>query len=143
VQWCEGDRGQSRAINPTLASRIYKVYGSLTWFEWDPAKSDRTFVERGIDFAFATLIFDGALIERADLRHDYGEERFVATGLAGGQALTVVYTDRMKSDSIVVRRIISAREASKHECQAYQAAYGQAYEATYLRLVTETDPGPR
>jgi uncharacterized DUF497 family protein len=98
-------------------------------------KSDRTLVERGFDFLFAILIFKGAVVEHPDIRHSYGEERFVANGVADGELLTVVYTDRVYSDDIVVRRIISARRASKHERQAYQA--------TYPRLYAETDPGPR
>jgi uncharacterized protein len=118
-----------------LASRIYKVYFASRWYDWDPAKSQRTFIEREIDFAFATLIFDGPVVVRADGRRDYGEMRLVATGLADGEMLTVVYTDRENAGEVVVRRIISARKANKHERQAYQA--------THPRLYAETEPGPR
>jgi uncharacterized DUF497 family protein len=89
-------------------------------FDWDPSKSDRNLVDRGFDFAFATLVFDGPTLERRDTREDYGEVRLVAVGLADGIPLTVVYTDRMAADGgAVVRRIISARLSNRRERQAY------------------------
>ena len=63
-------------------------------FEWDEAKSDANLDERGFDFAFASLIFDGLTVEVEDRRKDYGERRVVAIGVADGVHLTVVYTDR-------------------------------------------------
>lgn len=111
------------------------MYFTSRWFDWDPAKNDRTLIDRGFEFEFATLIFDGPVLLRADDRREYGEERFVATGVADGEVLTLVYTDRAYLDDVVVRRIISARRASKHERQAYQA--------THPKLYAETDPWPR
>ena len=67
-------------------------------FDWDPRKSDRNLADRGFDFVFATLIFDGPTLERLDTREDYGEPRLVAVGLADGIPLTVVYTDRTAAD---------------------------------------------
>jgi uncharacterized DUF497 family protein len=32
-------------------------------FEWDEAKSEANLRERGFDFAYAALIFDGATLE--------------------------------------------------------------------------------
>jgi len=49
-------------------------------FEWDDTKSNRNFIERGFDFEFATLIFEGDTVERIDARQDYREERIVALG---------------------------------------------------------------
>lgn len=49
-------------------------------FEWDEAKSDRTFEERGFDFEFASRVFDGDYIESEDVRQGYGEMRFVCVG---------------------------------------------------------------
>ena len=93
-------------------------------FRWDPAKSGRNLRERGFDFEFATLIFDGPTLEREDTRRDYGERRVVAIGMAQGIALTVVYTDRTEAGE-VVRRIISARVSDRHERQAYIEATGR------------------
>lgn len=47
-------------------------------FEWDEAKSETNLDERGFDFAFASLIFDGLTVEVEDRRRDYGEPRVVA-----------------------------------------------------------------
>ncbi len=78
-------------------------------FGWDRRKSARNLRERGFDFEFATLVFEGPTLERIDTRRDYGERRAVAIGLAQGLALTVVYTDRVEAGSIV-RRVISAEQ---------------------------------
>ena len=93
-------------------------------FTWDPRKSERTLADRGFDFAFATLIFEGPTLERLDTRHDYGEVRWVALGLADGIPVTVVYTDRTAAEGgTVVRRIISARLSNRRERQAYFEAF--------------------
>ena len=91
-------------------------------FEWDPEKSEANLVERGFDFAFATLVFDGPTLEKQDRRRNYGELRMVATGLADEIALTVVYTDRLDDGGERVRRVISARRSNRRERKAYQAA---------------------
>jgi hypothetical protein len=49
-------------------------------FEWDHAKPAANLRERGFDFEFATLIFDGPMFEVEDRRKDYGERRMVAMG---------------------------------------------------------------
>jgi uncharacterized DUF497 family protein len=89
-------------------------------YAWDGAKSTTNFRKRGFDFAFATLIFDGPVLVREDRRRDYGERRFIAMGLADGLHLTVVFTDRVREDDELVRRIISARLSSRQERQAYE-----------------------
>ena len=78
-------------------------------FDWDPAKSERNLTQRGFDFEFATQIFVATYVEFDDTRRDYGERRLVALGLADAIPLTVVFTDRVASDGVIVRRIISAR----------------------------------
>jgi uncharacterized protein len=90
-------------------------------FPWDPDKSEANLRDRGFDFAFATLIFAGPTLERADSRQDYGEARVVAIGLADGIALTVVYTDRVEAEQ-PTRRIISARVSNRRERKAYREA---------------------
>jgi uncharacterized DUF497 family protein len=87
-------------------------------FSWDEQKSSRNLQDRGFDFEFATLVFEGPTLEREDTRRDYGERRMVAIGIAQGLALTVVYTDRTETGA-VIRRIISARLSDRHERQAY------------------------
>ena len=85
-------------------------------------KSARNLRERGFDFEFATQIFDGSTLERADSRRDYGERRVIALGKAQGIALAVVYTDRAESSGEVNRRIISARKGNRRERKAYKKA---------------------
>lgn len=92
------------------------------WFSWDPEKSEANLEDRGFDFAFATLIFDGPTLEREDTRRDYGEQRILAIGLAKGLELTVCYTDRVHSAQELERRIISARRSHRRERKAYQQA---------------------
>ena len=91
-------------------------------FEWDAAKSDANLRDRGFDFEFASLIFNGPTLEREDRRKDYGERRVVATGIADGSHLTVVYTDRQGSDEQILRRIISAHRSNRRERTRYEEA---------------------
>ena len=91
-------------------------------FSWDARKSDRNLRERGFDFEFATQIFDGSTLERADSRRDYGERRVIALGKAQDIALTVVYTDRAEAGGEVNRRIISARKSDRREREKYKKA---------------------
>ena len=93
-------------------------------FGWDRRKSARNLRERGFDFEFSALIFEGPTLEREDTRRDYGERRVIAVGLAEGLALTVVYSDRAEAGE-VVRRIISARLSNRRERQAYFQALEQ------------------
>ena len=91
-------------------------------FTWDSEKSERNLTERGFDFVFASSIFAGPTLERIDTRQDYGEVRRIATGIADGIQLTVVYTDRAEAGD-VVRRIISARVSNRRERQAYSKIF--------------------
>ena len=86
-------------------------------FEWDEAKSGANLRERGFDFAYASLIFEGPTLEWDDTRREYGEQRVQAIGQVEDDILFVVYTWRG-----AVRRIISARLASRRERDAYRKA---------------------
>jgi len=91
-------------------------------FSWDARKSNRNLRERGFDFEFATQIFDGSTLERADSRRDYGERRMIALGKAQDIPLSVVYTDRAEAGGEKSRRIISARKSTRREREAYKKA---------------------
>lgn len=85
-------------------------------FEWDDAKSETCFQQRGFDFAYAAhAFFDPERIVRADTRHSYGENRFQLMGRIEGRVFVVVYTPR--ADAM---RIISARKANQREVQNYE-----------------------
>ncbi len=85
-------------------------------FEWDAAKHERNRRERGFGFDHAIRIFAGPVIEAVDARRAYGEVRIQALGQTGDDVLLVVYTQRGE-----VRRIISARLASRKERQLWQS----------------------
>ncbi len=88
-------------------------------FEWDEAKSDANYRDRGFDFAYAALIFAGPTLEMDDERFAYGERRIQVIGRVEDEILFVVYTWREKN-----RRIISARRASRSERDVYRQIYG-------------------
>ena len=75
-----------------MASHIYSCIVFRCASSWDRRKSAENLRDRGFDFEFATLVFEGSTLEREDDRRDYGEKRVVAIGLAQGIALTVVFT---------------------------------------------------
>jgi len=83
-------------------------------FDWDPAKSERNFRERGFGFDYAARIFAGRILLQEDARKDYGEARIKAIGACDGVVFAVIFTDREQ-----VRWIISARRASWKERQVY------------------------
>src|SRR3954454_17126614 len=87
-----------------------------TSFDWDDNKAEANYRKHGVDFETATEAFgDHFALQRFDpYSVDYGEGRFLLTGMAGGHLVTVVYTDR---DNII--RLISARRATKREHDDY------------------------
>jgi uncharacterized protein len=90
-------------------------------FQWDEKKASGNEAKHRVTFLNATLVFrDAFAIEHLDQRMDYGEDRFIITGISRGQLLTVVYTER--EDAI---RIISARKACNHEREDYYRRNGR------------------
>lgn len=85
-------------------------------FEWDEAKAAANLRKHGVDFALARRAFYDplALIGYDDLSSEYGEDRFVLIGMALGQLLMIIYTDR---DGLI--RLISARGATREEHDEY------------------------
>ncbi len=86
-------------------------------FEWDYGKASSNLVRHGVSFEEATFAFDDPDgFEEMDVSVAYDEHRFKWIGWNGQRLLSVIYTDRGTR-----KRIISAREADKHE----QADYNQ------------------
>jgi uncharacterized DUF497 family protein len=88
-------------------------------FVWDEDKAATNLRKHGVSFEFAALVFkDPLAIEKFDDREDYGEDRIICVGRARDgdceKLLSVVYTDRDEA-----RRLISARQAVKHEKDEY------------------------
>ena len=109
-------------LGAALDQAYIQAYGLPVRFEWDKRKSEANFRQRGFDFAFASLVFDGPTLVAEDTRRDYGERRFVAIGLADGLHLTVVFTDRARRDARIIRRIVSARRSNRRERRTYDQA---------------------
>jgi uncharacterized DUF497 family protein len=85
-------------------------------FEWDEAKAESNYRKHMVDFATARRAFydAGALIRYDEFSSEYNEDRFMLTGMAGGQLLTIIYTQRAETV-----RLISARKASRDEHDDY------------------------
>ena len=82
-------------------------------FEWDTEKAAANINKHDVSFHVAVGAFlDAFAIERIDGRKDYGEERINTVAMCGGTLLHVTYSER--GECI---RIISARQAEKHECE--------------------------
>lgn len=87
-------------------------------YEWDRAKATSNLRLHGVDFVDAIpALEDPNRIEEADDRFDYSEERDVVIGMARGGLLFVIVTNRDEN----IKRIISARKATKHEQDRYHA----------------------
>ena len=85
-------------------------------FEWDDAKSEACFLERGFDFEYAAqAFFDPDHRVTPDTRRAYGEDRLQLMGRIDGRVLMMVYTPRARRF-----RIISAGKANAREVQAYE-----------------------
>jgi uncharacterized DUF497 family protein len=84
-------------------------------FEWDERKAAINLRRHKLSFLLARSVFNDAFaVIEQELSEDYGEERFVAIGMADDVLMTVVYTER--GERI---RIISARKANSHEQRKY------------------------
>ena len=84
-------------------------------FEWDDEKAAANLSKHGVAFHEAIMAFrDPFAVERIDDRQNYGEERINMLAMCRGTVLQVTYSER--EDCI---RIISARQAEKHEQDDY------------------------
>ena len=77
---------------------------------YDPPKRAKALTERGLDFADAVHVFQGATLEVEDTRKDYGELRIICYGLLQGRMVVVGYTSRGND-----RHVFSMRKANERE----------------------------
>jgi len=86
-------------------------------FEWDPAKARLNRRKHGVTFQEAASVFGDALsLTYSDPDQSDSERRFMTMGSSSaGRILIIAHTEF--NDSI---RVISAREASKHEKRHYE-----------------------
>jgi uncharacterized DUF497 family protein len=87
-------------------------------FEWHDDKAESNALKHGITFEEAVTVFaDPYLLFTEDVQHSQREEREWAIGESeNGSIVVVVFT--MRGERI---RIISARRATKRECQRYES----------------------
>ena len=90
-------------------------------FSWDAAKAARNCAKHGVTFEEAATIFaDFNALDWEDSSHSLGEPRSKRLGVSiDGRILLAVYTIRRSADGKETIRIISARQASRKERQAY------------------------
>jgi uncharacterized protein len=99
-----------RSASRTLAALNYRIYNNCMRLTFDPAKRERTLVERGLDFEDAAAVFQGMTVEVEDARKDYGERRVICYGLLAGRLVVIGYTPRGS-----VRHVFSMRKANDRE----------------------------
>ncbi|MHB8882268.1 MAG: BrnT family toxin [Thermodesulfovibrionales bacterium] len=86
-------------------------------YEWDERKRGETLKNRGVNFEDITdFEWDTARII-TDVRIDYGEDRYVATGLIGDCLHVMAFT--IRGEAI---RVISLRKANARERRNYEEA---------------------
>jgi uncharacterized DUF497 family protein len=93
-------------------------------FSWDIAKAIANFEKHGVPFEEAATVFgDANGLDGEDPRHSTQERRRRRIGQSiAGRILLVVYTVRRMDDEQDEKeaiRIISARQASRREREAY------------------------
>lgn len=91
--------------------------------EIDEEKNAANLRKHNLPLEAALFLFDGPFVEEEDVRADYGETRFVATGPIlqfGNRICVAVYTWRGP-----VRRIISFRKANDREIRKYQDSHAR------------------
>lgn len=89
-------------------------------FDWDPANASRNLRKHGVTFFEAASVFvDSGALDLLDDTHSSSERRSWRIGHSEeGRVLTVVYTVQRSGDGETIR-IISARQASRKERNAY------------------------
>jgi uncharacterized protein len=85
-------------------------------FEWDERKNEINIDKHGFDFTDAYRIFNSPMAVDLDEPSDYGEDRWIGTGMLDGRIIVVIYTE-LNEETI---RIISLRKALSHERKRYE-----------------------
>ena len=91
-------------------------------FEWDENKNQSNLVKHGIDFQTAQLVFDDPHCVTFVERTIDGERRWHAIGFAEEVILLVVVHTYREAGSDEIIRILSARQATRHERKIYEEA---------------------
>ena len=85
-------------------------------FTWSETKRAANLAAHGLDFVDAINVFAGLTYTLEDDRFEYGERRFITLGLLATAPVAIVHTEYEHEI-----RIISFRQATRREAQAYFA----------------------
>ena len=86
-------------------------------FEWDENKAAANLSKHGVSFDEAKTVFDDPLyVDFYDPDHSYDEERYIIMGQSRRRRLLIV--SYMEREHLI--RLISAREATRGEREAYE-----------------------
>jgi len=83
-------------------------------FTWDETKRQTNIAKHGWDFAGLEAVWDHPVVSWEDDRLVYGEQRINLLGWLHGRIMHLTYTDDGEC-----LRVISLREAEKHETSRY------------------------
>ena len=89
-------------------------------FEWDPAKRGSNLRKHGISFETAVRVFSDPMHVSDQDRIENGEMRWQTLGYVDGVMLLLVVHTWTDNDGVEVIRIISARQAERHERRRYE-----------------------
>ena len=84
---------------------------------FDPPKNARNIAERGIPFRLALRLDWSTALVAADLRKDYGEQRFQAVGYIGDRLHVLLFTPRVLAVHVISLRKANDREVARYEAQ--------------------------
>jgi uncharacterized DUF497 family protein len=90
-------------------------------FSWDARKALSNLKKHGVSFEEAATVFgDPDALDWDDPEHSHTENRSKRLGTSfTGRILIVIYTPRRLKNAKEIIRIISARQATRKERQAY------------------------
>jgi uncharacterized protein len=81
---------------------------------FDPAKDERTRIERGFSLALGAEVIRNQVTLKLDDRRDYGEDRLISFGYVNERLFVCVYA--VRDDTV---HIISLRKANDREVEKY------------------------
>jgi uncharacterized DUF497 family protein len=80
---------------------------------YDPAKRDKTFADRWLNFEDAAVVFAGTTLEIEDTRKDYGEVRMICHGYLQERLVVIGYAPRGEERHVFSMRKANAREKKR------------------------------
>ena len=98
-----------------VIDRLFFVSTLNLEISFDQLKSERDELLRGLSFKLAFQFEWSTAIISADVRHDYGEARYLAMGFLAEKLHVLVFTPREKAVHIISLRRANSREASLYE----------------------------